>query len=340
MEIRARKVVRVSRKKLVIFILAVIVILGFIFLKEQDRYRYNTLTLPAEMGSGGSVSAPALPVVDSTFYPNQYGTSSVKDTREFMKVAYGADIKTRDVKAAMRDVKNAINDANGRVDSLNETPKYSYVSFVIPKSNFSNFKNEIENITNEKLITENTSSQNLLGQKQSIEQQTEAANNSLSLLLQKQKDLIAKHTQTANSLQKQLQSTRDQLAAVRTEISTTSDPNKLTTLRNQEYTLSRQEISLQQNLNSESSNYANDNQNLKNQIDTANLQIQNIKKEDVNFTDNVETVNGYVSVNWIDLWDLATILSPIHPAIIVIIVLLFGWYYLTRKNYLPHFELA
>ncbi len=340
METRMRKVVKISKKKLIIFVLVAIAILGFIYIKAENRAYYNNLILPTMMGSGGGVSLPTVSSTTDIAYPYQPETSSIKDTREFMKVTYGADIKTRDVKSAMRDVKNAINDADGRVDNLNETTKYSYVSFVIPKSNLSNFKDAIESITNEKLITENSSSENLLGQKQSIEQQTETANAALSLLLQQQKDLNAKHSKSIGSLQKQIQDTRNQLAAVRAQISTTSDPNTLATLRNQEYNLSQQEASLQQNLNSENSNYASDSQNLKNKINDANVQVGNIKKEDVNFTDNIETVNGYISVNWISLWDMAVLLSPIHPAIITIIVLLLAWYYLTRKNYLPRIELV
>ena len=257
-----------------------------------------------------------------------------------MKVAYGADIKTRDVKEVMKDVKSAINDADGRIDNINESARYAYVNFVVPKTNFNDFKDAIEDITHEKLITENTSSQNLLGQKQSIEERTKTASDLLSELERKQKDLNAKHGATVNAIQKELTDTRAELILVRAEISSTSDSSKLATLRNRELNLSQREIQLQQNLNSENSIYAASSGSLKNQISDVNLELAGIKKEDVSFTDNIETVSGYVSVNWVNLWEMSRLLSPVHPAIIVIIVLLLAWYYLARKNYLPHIELT
>ena len=93
-------------------------------------------------------------------------------------------------------------------------------------------------------------------------------------------------------------------------------------------------------MNSENSTYADSSVSLKNQISDINTELVGIKKEDVSFADNIETVSGYVSVNWVSWWEMARLLSPVHPAIIVIIVLLLAWYYLTRKNYLPHIELA
>ena len=327
---RVRKIIKISRKNVVIFILVVIV--GLILLNKNDYPRNYINNIATKMESTSGISMPFVPDA----YPNEI--SSIRDTREFMKVNYGAEIKTRDVKDVMGDVKNAIRDADGRIDNLNETPKYGYINFVIPKNNFNNFRAEIESLTNEKLYIENTSLQNLLTQKQSIEQQKESATASLAELQKRQKDLAAQHTQVANNLQKELTTTQNQLAVVRATISTTSDVNELTTLRNQEYSLSQKEASLRQNLNSENTAYAVNSQSIKNQINDVNAQLANIEKQDVEFTDNVETVNGYISVNWISLWNMAKIFSPIHPTIIIIILVLLAWYYLNRKNYLPSIE--
>lgn len=339
MPIRAKKVIKVSRRNAIIFII-IVVVLGFLYF-NNGRNRYMPLQYgDVSVTSSGTKSTNRLsaPSMMPDIFPYQNETSSVKDTREFMKVAYGAEIKTRDVKDAMRDVKSAIDSADGRIDNINETTKYSYVSFVVPKSNFNNFKDEIESITNEKLITENSSSQNLLGQKQSIEQQKQTATDALTELQKRQKNLTAQHTQTINNLQKELTAVQNQIIAVRATISATSNPDTLATLRNQEYNLSQQEISLKQSLNGENASYAINNQNLKNQISDTNAQLENIGKQDVAFTDNVETVNGYISVNWISLWDMAKIFSPIHPGWIIVILTLLAWYYLSRKNYLPSIE--
>lgn len=329
---RGRKVIKISRKKLIILIIIVVVLaIGFV-LSKKTRPVYNTMEISKSMGG---ISIPSV----QSPYPYFEETTSIKDTREFMKVNYGAELKTRNVKDAIRDVKNAINDADGRIDNLNETTKYAYVSFVIPKSNLNNFKDEIESITNEKLYTENISSQNLLSQKQSIEQQQETARASLVELQNKQKDLIGKHTQAVSNLQNEIIYIQNQLISVRATIDITSDEDTLVTLRNQEYDLSQQETSLKQSLNSENLSFNTKNQNLKNQIENINTQIKNINKQDVQFAENIETVNGYVSINWISLWDMAKIFSPIHPTIIIIILVLLVWYYLRRKNYIPSIEL-
>lgn len=336
--IRVKKVIKISRKKLIILIIVLVV--GFILLnKNNNQYQYGIIPT-SNMGSMESVNGVSAPSSTSMpYYKGGYQEdSSVKDTREFMKVAYGAEIKTRDVKDAIRDVKNAIRDAEGRIDNLNETKKYAYVNFVIPKSNLSNFKDEIESITHEKLYTENSSSQNLLGQKQSIEQQKETVTISLAERKNSQKNLTAQHTTTVNNLQKQLTDIQNQLVVVRASISNTSDSNQLAILRNQEYNLSQQELSLKQSISSENTNYTISNQNIKNQISDLNLQLTNIGKQDVAFTDNIETVNGYISVNWISFWDMAKVFSPIHPGFVITILALLTWYYLSRKNYIPGIE--
>jgi len=306
-----KRVIKVSRRNLFIFVI-IILIAGFIlYSKNENRYQYGIVPMESTKG----VSAPSSTSIMPDYYPKPYdNTSSAKDTREFMKVAYGAEIKTRDVKDVMGDIKNAIRDAAGRIDNINETTKYGYVNFVIPKNNFSNFKAEIEAITHEKLYTENTSATNLLGQKQSIEERKSTATNSLTVLKNKQKSLTAQHNQIVAELQKELNNTPQY------------DQQKI--------------ASLQASLNNENTSYAQNNQLFQSQINDLNAQLKSIGKEDVAFTDNIETVNGYISVNWVSLWEMAKILSPVHPTFIIIVLALVAWYYLSRKNYLPSIELV
>jgi hypothetical protein len=339
MPLEGKKVIRISRKKLAV-VVVIILVVGFLFLKN-NRYSGPIYTMMGGIESSKSISLPTIPYGSPSSRPDYYGgDSSIKDTREFMKVNYQAEIKTRDVKDVMRDVKSAINDADGRVDNFNETQKYASISFVIPKSELSDFKDEIESLTHEKLYFENSSAQNLLGQKQSIEQQEEYAQNSLADLQKQQKDLTITHTQIVNSLQKQITNTQKDLVSVRAIIFTTTDANTLVALRNQESILVQQETSLKQSLSSENKNYTNNNQNLQNQIDGVNAQIKNIEEQDEDFADNIETVNGYISVNWISFWNMAKIFSPIHPGFIITVLVLLAWYFLSKKNYLPSVELV
>lgn len=332
MENREKKVLRISRKKFIVTIVVIVVL----FILGCGVYLFNSTRYFGLENNSAGVMAPSVPGVydgESNYYRNQNNTPSINDTREFMKTSYNTTIQTRNVKNILREVKGAIKVANGRIDSLNENPKNSYVRFVVPKVNFESFKEEIESITHEKLITENISSENLLNQKQSIEEQQQNANNSLASLQQQQKDLLAKHTQTKNKLQSEIANLQNQLYVM--------DPGPEGF--NQDDLALRQDLfnkiaQKNQQIISENSNFNTNNQNINNQINSVNSQIAGIKQQDTNFTDNIETVNGSISVKWISLWQLARIFSPISPVIIIIILVIGLWYFLKRKNYLPGVE--
>src|SRR3989338_2126743 len=96
-----KKVIRVS-KKAAIFA-GIIIVLGIIawaiFLQPRGRVydmmggtATQNVSYPEEQSSAPSIGYP-----DSMPY-YRYDSSSAKDTREFMKVYYNTEIKTRDVK--------------------------------------------------------------------------------------------------------------------------------------------------------------------------------------------------------------------------------------------------
>jgi hypothetical protein len=79
-------------------------------------------------------------------------------------------------------------------------------------------------------------------------------------------------------------------------------------------------------------------QNLDNLIANSNNNLTNINKQDSQFTDNIETVNGSINVNWVSLWEIATIFSPISPVIIIIILIILIWIILKRSGFIPRIE--
>ena len=334
---KTRKIIKISKKKALIFVI-IIAIISLVLFKLLSPAPQVPMTYDISR-TGSDTSTLNSKENTSAIYPGDYPyqnpTPSVEDTREFLKTSYNTEIQTRDVKSTIHDIKNAVTDANGRIDSTNENPKNGYISFVIPKVNFESFKDEIESITNEKLITENISSENLLNQKQSIEQQQITINNSLLSLEQQKKDLLAQHTQTKNKLQSEITNLENTLYAI------DPGPNGFSaediTYRQD---LSNQIAQKKQQINTENSMYNTNNQNLNNQINIVNNQIQNIAKQDSNFTDNIETINGSIRVTWVSMWQLVKIFSPIHPTFIVIVLVLIVWYLLKRKNYIPKVELV
>ena len=341
MENIEKKVIKVSKRKLMFF-LFIIALLAFIlirlsFLSVNNIGSYNTGVMYKTTQSGNNALERMVP---PEYYPYQNSTPSVNDTREFLKTSYSADIKTRNVKSALRDVKSAVRVASGRIDNLNENEKYGYVSFVIPKINFENFKDEIESITNEKLIVENISSENLLGQKQNIEEQNKNATDSLLTLQQQKKDLTSKHTQSINKFESNITELESKLVQIDLILPRISDSVQITALQGQRNTITGAIDQLKQQLLLENSSYNTKNQNLKNQIDSVNGELSGIAKQDTNFTNNIETVNGSIRVEWVSLWQLVKVFSPIHPTIIIVILVIIIWYILKRKSFLPKIELV
>ncbi|MES2436547.1 MAG: hypothetical protein V4519_00890 [Patescibacteria group bacterium] len=337
MEPRPRKVVRISRNKV---LFGSIVLVALILFAAQMSM--STMGLkPVELRNSeipGVASSPTSYPYDGGYGRPYNGTSDITDTREFLKVSYNGNIKTRDVSDVVKDVKGAIREVEGRIDSESTSPQHGYVSFVVPKSTFENFRAQIESITHAKLYTETVSSQNLLGEKQGIEQNMQAATTSLATLEQEKKTLDAKHAQASASIKRDTTSVQSQLVSVRQRMNTAQDENEYASLQTEESTLNYRLSVLQENLNKENRTYANQNANLVAYIEQAKKTVDGVVKQDTQFTNNVETVNGYVAVQWVSLWDLAVLFSPVHPCIVILILIAIAIFYTYRKGYIPKVE--
>ncbi|MFH1170414.1 MAG: DUF4349 domain-containing protein [Candidatus Vogelbacteria bacterium] len=334
MENNNQKVIRISRKKLIITLI-ILVVLGLVF-----GIILNSLST-ARMKSA---SSPEIGMLSPDYYKDYFNQSSdITDTREFLKTSYSATLKTRDVPGVIKDVKNAIRDVAGRMDNINSSEKYGRISFVVPKSRFEEFRSEIESLTYTKLYTENISSQNLLSQKQNIEERTTNILSTLESLKKQKDDLALKHTQAVNTINRDITRIRVELANVRSNIANITEeiePSVITSLRNQESSLVGQEVIQRQKLSGENNNYAVQNQNLDRLISNENNNLTNINQQDSQFANNIETVNGSVSVYWISVWGLIKEYSPINPWILIILILILGRYWLVRKGYLSRIELV
>ena len=339
------RVVKISRKKLIatIFVIILLVVLS------AGIYRVLTYNSPTYSLTSQSVGmmAPSIPSsqnerTNSAVNPDNYlplgGAPTIQDTREFMKTNYGADIKTRNVRESMRDVKGVIRDASGRIDQISENEKNGYVSFVVPKTNFDKFKDDIESITNEKLITEDISSQNLLQQKQGIEGAQKIVDGNLASLKKQNETLVANHNKKAKELKSAIDTMQGKLDQLNFLVTKITDQVQKTTLTDQAGSFQDNIDLMKQQLATENANYSANSKNLKIQIDTAVAQGEGVKQADTDFTDNIETVSGYISIRWISLWELAKIFSPIHPTIIVLVIIAIVWYVLRKKRVLPKVE--
>lgn len=323
-----RRVIRITIKKMVIAAV-VIVILAIIA---------YAVPISQSIPNYGSYESGANSIPTASYDRYNVRESDISDTREFMKTSYSAIIRTRDVSKAVSSVKNIVKGADGRIDNINSSEKYGYVSFVVPKSKFDAFRDEIEAITHKKLYSENISSENLLGQKQNIEEQTTTIVMSLDTLKKQKEILDQKHSQTINLINNELSRIKSELSAIRINISNINSSTDIATVaswREQERVLVGLDGTERQKLSIENNNYANQKQNLEKQIASADSNLMNVNKQDVNFTNNIETVRGTVNVSWVSMWQLAKIYSPISPILIILILIILLWMYLNHKKITP-----
>lgn len=342
-----RKVIKISKRKLIwgsVILVAFLLIAAWGVLSiisntfNINSTGSNVMPILPSQGFSNSIAPEMMPPSNYDDYRYQDQNSSISDTREFLKTSYESTIKTRNVSDVVKEVKNIVKGADGRVDEFNSSEKYGTVRFVVAKSKFEAFKDEIEGITHKKLYTESISSQNLLTEKQGIEGQILDANQSLDSLISQRTELTNNHTKMVSAINKELSKINDELVKVRATISVEKDTQILASLRSQETSWVGQQSYQKKKLSDENSSYTSKLQNFDAMINNASNNLTDANKKDIKFGDKIETVNGYVSAQWVSLWDMAVIFSPIHPTWIIIILIILG-FVIFRKR-MPKVELV
>jgi hypothetical protein len=290
---------------------------------RSDAVPPTSAAYPQAMeNSAGSVSAPAMPpssgaiatqgvAVGSDYYPHYPvpapyygGQATASDTREFLKTNYNASMRTRDVQGLTRRVETTVRGYGGRVDQTSSSPQYGSVTFVVPADKFDDFRTELEGMVNWRFLTVNVSSENLLPQKQSIEQQQTQTQSSLADLKTSRAKLVASHTSTVNSLQSQIDADTQQIASLSAQTLTTP------AIQAQIQTLLNDQASLKSRLANENASYAANLQKTDSNIKYTQQNLDALGTQNQNLLDNVATVDGTVSISWISLWEMALAYLP------------------------------
>ncbi|MFA6585973.1 MAG: hypothetical protein WCS86_02310 [Candidatus Paceibacterota bacterium] len=218
----------------------------------------------------------------------------ITDNREFLKVNYNATLRTRNVIDLRNRLEIIIRGFGGRVDSSNSGEKNGYINFVIPKDRLDAFKIEIEDLVGKKFYNEQLSSQNLLGDKQRIEENQKQAEKNLGNLQAERAQIIREHNQNISSYQNEV------------------------------------------DIINENKSYQTKINNIDLSIKSMQASLKKIQSQDKNFLDNVATVNGSISLNWISLWEMADIYLPgpiLAWVFFLATIVSFIWYRFTRVSY-------
>src|SRR3989344_4018058 len=247
----------------------------------------------------GVTSAPSAGMMRPDYYPYPYPNPDVPvtDTREFLKIYYNASMQTRDVPALTRRVETTVRGYDGRIDNESSAEKYGYVSFALPQAKYDSFSTELEGLVGSRFIKVNISSQNLLSQKVSIEEQQKQADTALADYKATRQKIVNAHASTLQSLQAKIDAT-----------SATSS----------------ERASLEQQLVNENASYTRNLSNADANIKYAQDWQKGVQTQDATLLANVATVNGTVSIQWISLWDIALLYLPGYwiPTILAVLALL------------------
>lgn len=276
---------------------------GYYPIMPMSRWVESTVGSSPPMGAPvmttGVSSAPAeMGMTRDLYYPYPYPNPDVPvtDTREFLKTYYNASMRTRDVSSTVRRVETTVRGHGGRIDQMSAALKYGSVSFSISQNKFEAFRTELESFVNERFLTVNISSQNMLPQKVSIEEQQKQADKTLADYKVARQKLVAAHASTVRVLEAKIASEKDSLVLAE----------------------------LTKELANENASYQSQLRTADDAIKYAEEWQKAVVTQDKALLENVGTVNGTVSLEWISLWDIALVYLPGYwiPTIFALLTLI------------------
>ncbi len=236
-------------------------------------------------GRGGGAPAMDTSMANKMMYPYPYPSPDVpsSDTREFLKVYYNASMRTRDVPALTRSVGTVVRGYNGRIDQESSSAQYGSISFAVSTSKYDAFRAELESLVGSRFLSVNVSSQNLLSQKVSIEEQQKQADTTLADYKTARQKIVSAHASLVQSLQAQINASTPESAGW---------------------------LLLKKQLASENAAYTDRLANADANIKYAEDWAKAVETQDQTLLDNIATVTGTVSIQWISLWDTALVYLP------------------------------
>ncbi len=316
----------------------------------------TTLSLPTDAGDGGSaIMLPTVPYGGDEDMPNAgvsnqayrleaegsfssakdmyypgYSLPPITDNREFLKTSYNASIRTRDVTSTGAKIETIVRGSAGRVDSSSLGDENGYISFSIPSDKFMLFREQIKDLAAAKLFTENINSENLLPQKQSIEERQEEIEKNLTSLKTRRAEIVRNHNGAESIYQQKITTLQNEenllLAELYRDMST---PERKVQINTRLQQIAAEKSALSGKRSTENRNYKNNLAQIDQELRWAEEGKQYVEKEDKNLADNLDTVSGHISLSKINLWGIADLYAPgpLLAWLLGIIALIAYWRY-------------
>lgn len=239
------------------------------------------------------------------------GYDDVSDTREFLKTYYQATIRTRQVAKLATHIQTMARGYGGRVDDISVNKESAYITFVVPKTKFEDFTQELRGLVSPKFIEEIISAQNLLPEKQRIEKQTDSAIRAVDEVQAEREQLIKNHNTAVIELQNKINSFNPRIAYARQQYAAaTSTDIKLELGKDVSYWVTQQMYAKKQ-LTEENAQYEDAIRLNDSDLLASQEKLGGWYQADEDLLANVETVEASVSLRWISVWELIDLYVPI-----------------------------
>ncbi len=296
----------------------------------------SDLSLGIEYGSYTGLSSSDVRVTVNKLTGGLLGAlvdlNPINDTREFLKTAYQADLKTRNVQKLAARLQTIIRGYGGRIDSSSINADNATLDFVVPKSLFKNFRSEIKDLVPKRFLSETEQSQNLLPQKQTIETALTAETGALNTLKSERQTLKNYHDQSIAQIQNKLIALSHSLAVITQGLASAPTTTAAYQAQIQERArLSSNQSLWQQRLYSENQTFAGALTDKNNQINEAELELKTSHTEDQQLLNNVATINGSITIEWISIFEIIQLYVP-TSVLLLITFGAFGIWHLTRPR--------
>jgi len=195
---------------------------------------------------------------------------------------------------------------------MNISDKYGYLNFAVPADKFDAFQSQIRGLVGSRFIVETINTQNLLPQKQTIEQQKKNMEETATQLKQGRNQLNSSHKLIVASIQSKIDRIEKDLTALKIKLDVTSDPAKREALKAQEKDLLTEKAGRENELSNENSIYTKKFNSLNVQIRDNEVALASLTKQDQDLIDTVATVRGTIYLNWISIWEVVRLYVPIN----------------------------
>ena len=284
-------------------------VIALIVMRPTNETNNGALLTSGPQNISESMENDVMIIAYPDFYPISTPTgASITDTREYSKIDYRAQIKTRNVSDIATRAQAIIHGFDGRIDSSSTSQKNGYMTFAVPARQFDAFRLQIRSLVGERFIIETTSAQNLLPQKQAIEQRREEINKQITDLKSQRSQLIATHNRTVANLQARINASVDE----------------------------QEIIGLRGQLASENAAYNRKLASYNQQIKDYETNLEYTNKQDQNLINNVATVNGTISLRLISVWEVLDLyFGPYWLAILLGLIAIISYFFNRRRILMP-----